>query len=31
MIYEVSLSDQGLDVLVHGNRLDLIGKKLIAE
>lgn len=31
MIYEVSLTDQGLEVLVHGNRLDLIGKKLIAE
>lgn len=31
MIYEVSLSDQGLEVLVHGNRLDLIGKKLLAD
>ena len=31
MIYEVSLDDQGLDVVVHGNRLDLIGKKLMAD
>lgn len=31
MIYEVSLTDQGLEVLVHGNRLDLIGKKLMAD